>query len=257
MRTLCGPGITSCVLWMASGLAVGTSAWAQSSTPVFTAGNVVVLVEGCGVQGGTCTNVPNGSGTGTLNSSAGGYGDNQASPVTLFQYTPAIGANGPTSASFVNSVMLPQTGTNANLPLASEYGSSSEGTLQLSGAGQYLTFAEYGINENVYNAAPSATYGTTTNPPALAQSGSLTGQSYTPIARTVVLVDPYGNANSSTALYNVFNTNNPRSVYTQDGLSVYVSGQGFERRRDRRCFLLTFVCDQQFTYSHHRPGHNR
>ncbi len=226
MRTFCGRVSGLRVLMMVSATGVGTCALAQSSTPVFTAGNVVVLVEGCGVQGGTCTNVPNSTGNGTLNSSSGGYGDNQASPVTLFQFTPTFGANGPTGASFVNSLVLPQTQTNANLPLASEYGSSSEGTLQLSGGGQYLTFGEYGINANTYNAAPQAMYGTSVSPIALAQSGSLTGQSYTPIARTIVLVDPYGNANSSTALYNIFNTNNPRSVYTQDGLSVYVSGQG-------------------------------
>lgn len=222
MRTFSQPVRALRVVFFASTAVAGTCAWAQSSTPVFTAGNVVVLVEGCGVQGGTCSNVQNGSGNGTLNSSTGGYGDNQASPVTLFQFTPNAAAS---SASYVNSLQLPQTQTNANLPLASEYGSSSEGTLQLSGDGRYLTFAEYGINAAVYNAAPQATYGTSVNPPALAQSGSLTGQSYTPVARTVVLVDPYGNANSSSALYNIYNTQNPRSVFTQDGLSVYISGQ--------------------------------
>src|SRR5262249_16863481 len=61
---------------------------------------------------------------------------------------------------------------------------------------------------------------------ALAQSGSLAGAGYTPVPRVVALIDPYGNVNSSTGLFNVFNTNNPRSVYTDDGTNIYISGQG-------------------------------
>jgi Divergent InlB B-repeat domain len=203
-------------------------AWAQQS-PFFTPGNLVVTVEGCGVYGGTCTQVPNGTGNGTGNSSAGGYGDNQAAPLTLFQYTP----NGAASVTYVNSLVLPQTGLNANPPVSGEYGSSSEGTLQLSGPGQYLTLMGYGINAAAFDAAYYPNPGFTGNAygaapsGALAQSGSLTGQSYTAVPRVVTLIDPYGNINSSTALYNIFDTNNPRSVYTADGLTyAYVSGQG-------------------------------
>ena len=79
-------------------------ALAQDST-FFTPGNLVVAVEGCGVHGGTCTNVPNGTGNGSGNSSVGGYGDNQAAPLTLFQYTPL----GTTTAAFVNSLTLQPT----------------------------------------------------------------------------------------------------------------------------------------------------
>jgi hypothetical protein len=204
------------------------SAFGQE-TPVLTPGNLVVVVEGCGVHGGTCTSVPNGSGTGTGNSSAGGYGDNQASPLTLFQYTP----NGTASVNYVNSLVLPQTGSGANLPVSGEYGSSSEGTLQLDGTGRYLTLMGYGINAGTFDAAYYPNPGFSGDPygaapsGALAQSGSLTGQSYTPVARVLSLIDPYGNVNSATALYNIFNTNNPRSVYSIDGTSVaYVSGQG-------------------------------
>ncbi len=68
-----------------------------------------------------------------------------------------------------------------------------------------------------YGAAPSG---------ALAQSGSLTGQSYTPVPRVVALIDANGNVNSSTGLFNIFNTNNPRSIYTLDGINAWVSGQG-------------------------------
>jgi len=189
-------------------------------TPVFTPGNLVIVVEGCGVFADTCVSVANGTGTGTGNSSAGGYGDNQAARLTLFQYAPA----GTRSATFVNSLVLPQSASGPNLPVSAEYGSSSEGTIQLSGNGYYLAVAGYGINADVFNAAP-ATYGAAPSN-ALAQSGSLTGQTYTPVARVAALIDAYGGVNSTTALFNVFNLNNPRSIYTADGTTAYVSGQG-------------------------------
>ncbi len=203
---------------LAVALLLSVPALAQTGT-FFTPGNLVVAVEGCGVQGGTCTNVPNGTGNGTGNSSVGGYGDNQGSLLTLFQYTP----NGTLSVSFVNSLQLPQNFSAANVPVSAEYGSSSEGTLQLSGAGQYLTIMGYGINANAFNANPTQ-YGVPGG--ELAQSGSLTGQSYTPVPRVVGLIDANGNINSTTALYNIFNGNNPRSTYTADGVNIYVSGQG-------------------------------
>ena len=190
---------------------------AAQQTPVFSSGNIVVAVEGCGVQGGFCANVPNGSGTG------GSYADNQAAPVTLMQFAPT----GTSSLSYVNSLVLPQAGSGTNLPVSGEYGSSSEGTLHLSGNGQYLTFMGYGLGAAAFNASP-ATYGATAGNKnfAFAQTGSLTGQSYTPVARVVSLIDPYGNVNSSSAFFNVFNLNNPRSAFTATGSSVYLSGQG-------------------------------
>jgi hypothetical protein len=200
-------------------IGLATNALAQQ-TPFFTPGNLVILVEGCGVQGGTCTSVPNGTATGIGNSSVGGYGDNQAAPVTLFQFKPSTTA----SATFVNSLVLPQAASGANLPIAGEYGSSSEGGLQLSGQGQYLTLGTYGINATTFNVNPTA-YGAAPSL-ALAQSGSLTGQTYTPIPRVATLVDAYGNVNSSSAIFNIFNLNNPRSVYTADGTTAYMSGQG-------------------------------
>jgi len=208
-------------------LAIGQRSIFAQETPFFTPGNLVVVVEGCGVHGGTCTSVTDGTGTGSGNSTYGGYGDNQAAPLTLFQYTPS----GTSSVTFVNSLVLPQAAANANFPVSGEYGSSSEGTLQLSGTGQYLTLMGYGIDAPTFDAAyyPGFTldpYGAAPSG-ALAQSGSLTGQSYTAVPRVIALIDPYGNVNSSTALYNIFNTNNPRSIYTADGLTyAYVSGQG-------------------------------
>jgi hypothetical protein len=193
-------------------------AFAQEGT-FFTPGNLVVAVEGCGVYAGTCTNVPNGTGNGSGNSSVGGYGDNQASPLTLFQYAP----NGTASATYVNSLVLQPNSSAADVNLSSEYGSSSEATVQLSGAGQYLTIMGYGINVGAFNLNPDA-YGSPGG--QLAQSGSLTGQSYTPIPRVLTLIDANGNVNSATTVYNIFNLNNPRSAYTLNGSTAYLSGQG-------------------------------
>jgi hypothetical protein len=194
-------------------------AWAQ--TPTFTPGNLVVTVEGCGVHGGSCSSVPDGTGNGTGNSSSGGYGDNQGAPFTLFQYAPT----GTSSATFVNSLVFPQIASGANLPFSGEYGSSSEASIQLDGTGRYLTVMAYGVNGTVFNASPNS-YSPTANS-ALAQTSSLTGQSFVPVPRVLALVDAYGNINTSTAFYNVFNTNNPRSAYTLDGsTNVYISGQG-------------------------------
>ena len=200
---------------LASALLTSATLFAQQ-TPQFSPGNLVVSVEGCGVFGGTCTGVPSGNGVN------GGYGDNQAAPFTLFQFAPV----GTTSAAFVNSIVLPQAASGANFPVSGEYGSSSEGTLQLSGNGLYLTLMGYGVNAATFDANPT-TFGTGPTTNALGQSGSLTGQTYTPVPRVIALVDAFGNINTSTALFNIFNTNNPRSIYTTDGVtSAYVSGQG-------------------------------
>ena len=179
-------------------LVMAGPAFAQFYLP----GNLVVSVEG------------NGSGTGS-------YGDNQAAPLTLYQYHP----NGTTSASFVNSLELPQTSSGANSAVSGEYGSSSEGILQLSGNNEYLTIMGYGINANTFNANPGA-YGPVSTNKALAQSGSLKGQNYIPVSRVVALINSHGNVNSTTALYGVFDQNNPRSAYTLTGKQIYVSGQG-------------------------------
>jgi hypothetical protein len=165
----------------------------------FTTGDLVVSVEGDG-------------------SNTGSYTDNQAAPLTLYEYDPS-------GTSFVGSFELPQTNSGANFAVSGEYGSSSEGTLQLSGNGRYLTIAGYGVNANTFNANPGSFSPDPTNT-ALGQSGSLTGQSYTAVPRVVALIGANGSVNSSTALFNVFDANNPRSVYTANGSSFYVSGQG-------------------------------
>lgn len=219
----------SFVLFILSLAVLQTGLFAQAT---FTAGNLVVAVEGCGVHGGTCTNIPNGTGTGAGNSSVGGYGDNQAAPLTLFQYSP----NGTSSVSFVNSMVLPQSASGANVAISGEYGSSSEASVNLSGGGQYLTIMGYGIDAASFNANPS-TYGSPSA--ALAQSVSLTGQSgVTAVPRVVTLIDANGNVNSSTAIFNIFNTNNPRGAFTLNGSTAYVSGQGVDGDATQGIFFV-------------------
>jgi hypothetical protein len=104
--------------------------------------------------------------------------------------------------------------------VSGEYGSSSEATLQLSGNGQYLAIMGYGINADTYN----STYDVNGSGTALAQSPN--GTAGGDVSRVIALIGANGSVDSSTALTNVFNGNNPRSVYTQNGTSFYVSGQG-------------------------------
>ena len=166
----------------------------------FTPGDLVVSVEG------------NGGNTGS-------YTDNEAAPLTLYEFSTTLANQSP-----IVSLTLPQSQSGANYAVSGEYGSSSEGTLELSGNGQYLVIAGYGVNAKAFNADP-AKYSSTGNP-ALAQSGSLTGQSYTPVPRVIAEININGQVNSTTALYNVFDQNNPRSVATIDGRTFYISGQG-------------------------------
>jgi len=184
-------------------------------------GNLVVSVDGAGIWGGT-----------------GAYTDNQAAPLTLMQFA----HSGTTSASYVNSIVLPQAGAGANHAISGEYGSSSEGTIQLTADGKHLVMMGYGVKASDFNANPTA-YGTlTTNPSkpaALGQSGSMTNAGYQAVARVVAVIDGNGSVDTSTALYNVFNGNNPRSVASKDGTHFYVSGQGVEGDQTAGVFYAT------------------
>ncbi|MCB8882165.1 Hint domain-containing protein [Acidisoma cellulosilytica] len=169
----------------------------------FTAGDLVISVVGD----------VNNSGT---------YTDNQATPIALEE----LSLDGTASASIVGELVLPQTTTVENgtteYAISGEYGSSSEGYLQLSEDGQSLTIGGYGVNAATYNTGGAAVYGD----PRLAQSTSLLDSSYTPVARVIADIGYDTSVDTSTAVYNVFNTNNIRSVATVDGTSFYITGQG-------------------------------
>jgi len=183
----------------------------------FTPGDLVVAVEG----NGSNTAALGTSATGNTGASATSYLDNQAAPLTLYEFT-TTGAN----QTPVGTLELPTTTSGANSAISGEYGSSSEATLQLSGNGQYLTIAGYATNAAAYNAAYDVN-GTGT---ALAQSCSLSVVAncagVPQVARVIATISSSGAVDTSTVVYNVANENNPRSVYSSDGHSFYLSGQG-------------------------------
>jgi hypothetical protein len=153
----------------------------SSETPTltaFTAGDLVISVVGDG-------------------DGSGDYTDNQAAPITLDE----ISTDGTTDGtSIVGQLVLPQTtvtndGT-TEYAISGEYGSSSEGALELSGDGQSLVIGGYGVNATDFNSGGASVYGAT----ALAQSTSLTDTSYTPVARVIADIGYNGTVNTTTAL---------------------------------------------------------
>jgi hypothetical protein len=147
-----------------------------------------------------------------------------ASPIALQQFS--LSAGGTVATADGAALILPQTASGANSAISGEFGSASEGLLQQSVNGQYLTIMGYGVSASTFNSdvqlGASSPYGTG----ALGQTISLTGGSSTVVPRVVALIGGNGSVDTTTALTGVFNMNNPRSVATVDGSSFYVSGQG-------------------------------
>ena len=192
-----------------SAFLLGASALTVSAQ-IFTPGDIIVSVYG---DVGTQTT---------------DYLDGQVTPISLEEFTSTI-------APLVDSVpvmtmTLPTTASGSNVGIVGEYGSSSEGTIQLSGDGQYLTIGGYdavaaanGIqattnSANGTNFAPGTAYGGSTV--ALGQSAD------TDAPRVAGVIDANGKVDTSSVFNDIYNTNNPRSVYSPDGKSLYLSGQG-------------------------------
>lgn len=184
----------------------------NTTAAAFTPGNLVISISGDG-------------------DGSGQYADNAASPVTLEQIT--------TSGNIVSQIVLPQTTTVVNgvteYAISSEYGSQSEGSLELSADGHSLVIAGYGVNAQAFNEGGAAVYGNS----ALGQSTSVPGGPYTVVPRVVADINADGVIDTSTALDNVFNENNPRSVATVDGTSFYLSGQGIKGDTTQGVFYAT------------------
>lgn len=185
--------------------AIATLAPAHAAD-VFHAGDLVLSVYGNGAN-------------------TGHYEHNRAAPIVLRDIT--------TAGAFVGQVVLPQSAFKnaageANFPVSGEYGSSSEGTLQLSADGHLLVIMGYGIPAATFNDATTEkknAYGTQ----ALAQTGSLRNGPVIAVPRVVATVTAQGDVDSRTALFDFADTNNPRSVATVDGSLFYVAGQGHKR----------------------------
>lgn len=140
--------------------------------------------------------------------------DNQASPIQLIELTK--------TGQVVGSMLLPQTASGANYAISGEYGSSSEGLLHLSADGHSLVIAGYGINAATFNAGGASVYGDA----RLAQTTSVPGGTVPAVARVIADINARSQVDTSTALFNAFDKNNPRSVATVNGTSFYVAGQG-------------------------------
>jgi hypothetical protein len=130
-----------------------------------------------------------GTGSGSLSSSA--------FPVFLNEYDP--------SGNLVESIALPTATSGSNKPLLASGSGSSEGLLTLSADGQYLI--ESGYDTSVGTAKVSETADTT-------------------VPRTIGRVSASGEINTSTALTDVGNANNPRGATSSDGTHLYWSGAG-------------------------------
>ncbi len=190
----------------------------NAALTAFTAGDLVLSVVGD----------VDGSGT---------FTDNQAAPIALEEIT--------TTGTVVGQMVLPQTTTVVNgvteNAISGELGSSSEGSLQLSADGQSLVIMGYGVNAQTFNAGGAAVFGSA----ALAQSTSVPGGQDTAVARVVADISFNGTVDTSTALFNIDNTNNPRSVATVNGTTFYVSGQGVKGDNTQGVFVGTGWCQQR------------
>lgn len=110
-----------------------------------------------------------------------------------------------TAGSFVSSISMPIAPSGANQALTLAGTASSEGFLTLSGNGQYLLMAGYGV-------AP----GTPT----------VAGTTAAAVNRIIGRIDGAGNVDTSTALGDAYNAGNPRSAASLDGSSFWMSGTG-------------------------------
>ena len=147
-----------------------------------------------------------------------------AAPTRSTRRPPSVWQEITTTGSIVGQMVLPETTSVVNgvtqYGISGEYGSASEGSLALSADGQSLVIMGYGVNPTAFNTGGMAVYGTT----ALGQTSSLAGSSrYTVVPRIVADIKYTTTVDTSTALYNVFNTNNPRSVATVNGSVFYIS----------------------------------
>ncbi len=168
--------------------------------------------------------------------------DGQAVPISLQTFTPSVSASGesPTSVTVLSGIV-------------GEYGSSSEGNIQLTGNGEDLTIAGYnaaeaaagiGSNTNGDNGNGTYTIGTPYGGTA-ATGGTYSNSSATAlaqsspadVARLADVIDFNGNVASSTSFANLYNTNNARSAYSPNGNSIYISGQGDKSSSDQGIFV--------------------
>jgi hypothetical protein len=149
---------------------------------------------------------------GNLQSGNTFHPDGLATKITLAEFAPTIAANSTPFMAFT----LPSAPSGNNVGLTGEYGSSSEGTIQQTPDGRYLTIGGY----DAAQAFAFTGTGTVTPTTALAQSPNTT------VYRVAAVIDGNTNANTTSVFNDIYNTNNPRCVYSADDFDLYLSGQG-------------------------------
>jgi len=133
------------------------------------------------------------------------HADGQGTLITLAEFSPTIAPN----STPVMAYTIPSAVAGSNVGMVGEYGSSSEGSIQQTPDGLYLTIGGY-------SAVPGLAYNAT----ALAQSPCAT------VPRVGALIDLNTNANTSSVFNDIYNTNNTRCIFSPDGANIYLSGQG-------------------------------
>jgi hypothetical protein len=121
---------------------------------------------------------------------------NTGNPVFLDEYT--------TSGTLVQSVPLPTVASGAQKQLIASGSAKSEGMLTRSADGQYLLLTGYATD--------------------LGGSNKLSGTAAAVVPRTVGRVRFNGSVDTSTALTDFADLNNPRSAASTDGTSLWVGG---------------------------------
>jgi hypothetical protein len=122
---------------------------------------------------------------------------NTGNPIFLDEYNP-------TTQMVVNSIALPTAASGKNQPLIASGTSVSEGLLTRSADGRYIALTGYATT--------------------MSTSGSLSSSAAATVPRGVALVDSEGNVDTSTALGDFADGNNPRSAVTTDGMNFWVAG---------------------------------
>jgi hypothetical protein len=193
-----------CCLLLSSSLLVGS--FASASAQTFQQGNLVVLT-----YGSPTTNA---------------YVDGNPTALSLLEFSSTIAPSSP-----LLTFTLPTTTNGNDVGLVGEYGSSSEGNIQLSGDGHYLCMGAYNAAQAASGIGASSNSANGTNDPIGTPYSNNAGiplaqSTDTDVSRVAVLIDANGKVNSSTTFNNLFSTNNPRSVFSQNGPTLYFSGQG-------------------------------
>lgn len=130
-----------------------------------------------------------GAGTGALSSAA--------APVFFDEYEP--------SGKLVESLALPTAVSGSNKPLLASGSGGSEGLLTLSGNDEYLLATGYDTSVGKENVSETES---------------------TAVPRTIARVSAGGEINTTTALTDFANKNNPRGATSSDGTHIWVGGAG-------------------------------